>query len=127
MRLLWEGSPRPEKSRPTALSCRGRKQLLEAREEAFSRPADGAEALEVGGFLLAVNEGDAEGEEGLYEEDEGQFGGIGGGGEHAFAEEDIPQADAIEAPHQRPFQEGFHAVCEAEVVQGDIGFLHFLS
>jgi len=79
----------------------------------------------VGGFLLAVNEGDAEGGEGLDEGDKGQFRGVGAASEHAFTEKHPSEAQAIEAPYEDPLVEGLDAVREAEVVQGDIGLLHF--
>ena len=75
---------------------------------------------------MAVNEGDAEVLEGLHEEDEGQLRGIGLGCKHAFAEKHFAEADAIEAAHEGVSEEGFHAVREAEVVEADIGLLHFL-
>jgi hypothetical protein len=104
----------------------GLQQLFEARQKTLPGPIACAKTLEVGGFLLAVNEGNAEVLEGLHEKDEGQLGGVGLGCKHAFAEKHIAQANAIEATNQFFFKEGFNAVRKTQVVQCYIGFLHFL-
>ena len=107
------------------MACGGFEQGFQAGQKVWAWPAGGAEALEVGGFLLAVNEGEAEGVEGLHKKDESQLRGIGVLAKHAFAEKHIAEAEAIEAAHQFFFEEGLHAVCEAQVVQLYIGVLHF--
>jgi len=105
----------------------GFKQGLQARQEAVSGPAFCTEALQVLGFLLAVNEGDAEFLQGLHEKDKSQFGSVFPGCKHAFAEKHVAQREAIKPAHQLSFEKSLCAVRKAQVVQVYIGFLHFQS
>src|SRR3546814_20469324 len=60
----------------------------------------GAEAAEVPGDELRVDEGEAAGTQPGDEMDERDLAGVAGAAEHAFAEEDAAQRDPVETADQ---------------------------
>lgn len=95
--------------------------LAEEVEVLVGGDFDGAEAGEVGGVGLGVEEEETAGAEAFDEGDEGDFGGVGFAVEHGLAEEGGVEGDAVEAADEFAVAPGFDGVCEAELVEPGVG------
>ncbi len=100
--------------------------VFEAAQVVFARDFDGAEAQQVGGAPLRVEEGEAALAEAVDEGDEGDLGGVADAVEHGLAEKGAADGDAIEAAGEVTFVPGFDgvggaALVEAAVEGGDAG------
>ena len=100
--------------------------LLQKGAELPAGDETGAEAPEMGGFDLAVDEVEMEFLQAGNECDEGRLGGVRPCREHRFAEEDVAEGDAVKPAHKRSFLPDLDGVDVAEVVEGDVGLLHLL-
>jgi len=101
--------------------------LREKGAELPTRDETGAEASEMRGFDLAVDEVEMDFLQAGDESDEGRLGRVRPHGEHRFTEEDASQGDAVKAAHKRTFLPDLGGVGVAEIVEGDVGLLHLMG
>lgn len=76
---------------------------------------------------LAIDQGNSLLPEVLDVLDEGEFASVAGFGEHAFAEESVAHADAVEAACELVAEPCFGAVGQAHLVETDHGCFQFVG
>ena len=73
-----------------------------------------------GGFMISVHRAKPFEGEPPHQVDEGHFGSVGGGGEHAFAEEHAAERHAIKSTHQVFSVPCLHGMGQPEVMEVDV-------
>jgi len=92
--------------------------------EASTRPLRGAEAGQVFGVHLAIDQREVPFGEGSHQPDECHFRGVGAVVEHRFTEEGTAEGDAVDATDEFAFPPGLTGMGEAQLVELFVGREH---
>ena len=93
------------------------------RQEVGTGDVTPAQAAQVPGGLLAVDQGKAVGGQQVHQCGEGALGGVGPAGEHGLAKEHAADGDAIEAGNELAVFTDLQGVGQPSLVQRRVGSL----